>query len=325
LQAAVYRRYGAPEVVHIQEVPDLTPKADELLVKVVATTVTSADWRVRSLQAPAGFGAMVRLVFGITRPRQPVLGTEFAGVVQAVGARVRNFAVGDQVFGNTGARMGCHAQYVCISHDAAVAHKPHNVPFAQAAALSFGGTTALDFFRRGKLKRGETLLINGASGAVGTAAVQLARHAGAHVTAVCSGANAALVKSLGADAVIDYTQEDFTTNGQTYDVVMDNAGTAPYARCKNSLAPTGRLLLVLADLPSMLAGMYVPLLSKHRVVAGPASARAEDLHELTRLAQAGVFTPVIDRSFAFTQIVDAHRYVDAGRKRGNVMINVSEA
>lgn len=204
----------------------------------------------------------------------------------------------------------------------ALALKPANLTYEEAAALSFGGTTALDFLRRGRIRRGDRVLVNGASGGVGTAAVQLARHFGAHVTGVCSTANLELVRSLGADEVIDYTRDDFTRNGQTYDIILDAAGTAPFSRSRRSLKEGGRLLLVLATLPEMLRIPWAALTSRTRVIAGPASERVEDLRLLASLAESGEYKPVIDRRYPFEQIAEVHRYVDTGRKRGNVVITV---
>jgi NADPH:quinone reductase-like Zn-dependent oxidoreductase len=274
------------------------------------------------MNVPVGFGLISRLVFGVLRPRQPVLGTELAGEVESVGKDVNKFKVGDQVFALSDISMGCHAEYKCMPEDGAVALKPPNLTFDEAAALSFGGTTAMDFFRRGKLRSGERVLVNGASGAVGTAAVQLARHFGADVTGLCSTANVELVRSLGASHVIDYTKEDFTQNGETYDAIVDTAGTAPYSRSKASLKEGGRLLLVLGGLPDMLQIPWVLLTSSKKVIAGPADGSAEDLRFLAELAEAGEFKPVIDRRYPFEQIVEAHRYVDTGRKKGNVVITL---
>jgi NADPH:quinone reductase-like Zn-dependent oxidoreductase len=320
MQAAVYERYGPPEVVQLRDVPKPEPKDSETLIRVRATTVTSGDRRVRSLDVPAGFGLISRLLLGIFGPRRPILGSELAGDVESVGSSVTTFRPGDAVFAFSDMTMGCHAEYKCMPEHGAVAPKPPNLSYEEAAALSFGGTTALDFFRRGKLRSGETVLINGASGAVGTAAVQLARHFGAEVTAVCSAGNADLVKSLGAHRVIDYAVEDFTANGETYDLIMDTCGTAPFGRSGKSLKAGGRLLLVLATLPDMLLGSWQATRSGKKVVAGPATGRAEDLRLLAALAGAGNFMPVIDRRYPFAQIVEAHRYVDTGRKRGNVVV-----
>lgn len=323
MKAIVYERYGPPEVLQLREVDKPTPKDNEVLIKTYATTVTSGDWRVRSLNVPAGFGLIVRLVFGVLRPKQPILGTELAGVVETVGRDVRKFKVGNPVFAFSDAAMGCHAEYKCMPEDGPVALKPANLTYGEAAALSFGGTTALSFFRRGNLQSGEKVLVNGASGGVGTAAVQLAKHFGADVTGVCSAANAELVRSLGARHVIDYTKTDFAQNGETYDVIVDTVGTAPFSRSKASLQEGGRLLMVLGGLPDMLQIPWVSMTSSKKVIAGAASGRAEDLRFLAKLAEAGEFKPVIDRRYPFEQIVEAHRYVDTGRKRGNVIITLA--
>lgn len=322
MKAVVYEKYGPPEVLQLKEIEKPTPKPNEVLIKIHATTVTSGDWRVRSLTVPTGFSLIMRLVFGVSRPKQPILGTELAGVVESMGNEVKKFKVGDDVFAFSDAAMGCHAEYKCMPEAGALAKKPSNLSFDEAAALSFGGTTALDFFKRGKLRSGESVLIVGASGGVGTAAVQLAKHYGAKVTAVCSTANIALVRSLGADDVIDYTQEDFTKNGVTYDVIVDTVGTAPFSRSKMSLKEGGRLLMVLAGLPDMLWIPWVSMTSSKKLIAGPATARAEDLRFLAGLAEAGEFKPVIDRRFPLEQIVEAHRQVDAGHKKGNVVVTL---
>jgi len=322
MKAIVYERYGPPEVLQLKEIEKPTPKANEVLIRTHATTVTSGDWRVRSLNVPTGFGLITRLAFGISTPRQTILGSELSGVVETVGKDVTKFKVGDPVFASSDASMGCHAEYKCMPQDGAVVLKPSSLSFDEAAALPFGGTTALDFLRRGKLQGGERILVNGASGSVGSAAVQLARHFGADVTGVCSTANMELVRSLGAGHVVDYTKEDFTQNGETYDVIVDTVGTAPFSRSKDSLKAGGRLLMVLAGLPDMLKIPWVSMTSSKRVIAGPAVVRAEDLRFFAGLAQAGRFKPVIDRRYPFDQIAEAHRYVDTGRKKGNVVITL---
>jgi NADPH:quinone reductase-like Zn-dependent oxidoreductase len=322
MKAIVYERYGSPDVLQLREVAKPVPKDDEVLIRIHATTVTSADCRVRSLNVPVGFGLMSRLVFGVTKPRQPILGSELAGEVEAVGRDVGKFKVGDPVFAMGGMKMGCHAEYKCLPESGALAIMPANLTCEEAAALPFGGSTALDFLRRGKLRKGERILINGASGAVGSAAVQLARHFGAEVTAVCSAANGDLVRSLGASHVIDYTKEDFTRNGERYDVIVDTVGTAPYSRSKASLKEDGRLLLVLAGMPDMLPIPWVAMTSSKKIIAGPATERAEDLRFLADLAQTGELKPVIDRRYPFEQMAEAHRYVDTGRKKGSVVITL---
>jgi NADPH:quinone reductase-like Zn-dependent oxidoreductase len=322
MKAAIYERYGSPDVLRLDEVAKPTPKDDEVLIEIHATTVTAGDWRARSLELPAGFGLLGRLVFGVSKPRQPVLGTELAGRVVAIGKHVTKFAVGDQVFAFPGGKMGCHAEYRCMPQDGPIAHKPPNLTYEQAASLSFGGTTALGFLRKAKLQPGERVLVVGASGGVGTAAVQLAKHFGAEVTGVCSTANLELVRSLGADHVIDYTKEDFTKNGQTYDVIVDTTGTAPFSRSKASLRDGGRLLAVLGGLSDLLLAPWVSLTSRKKLIAGPTGGSAEDLRLLAELAEAGVFKAVVDRRYPFAEIVQAHRYVDTGRKRGSVVMTL---
>jgi NADPH:quinone reductase-like Zn-dependent oxidoreductase len=322
MRAIVYGRYGPPSVLRLKEVEKPVPRDDEILIRTRATTVTSGDCRVRGLDMPAGFGLISRLVLGVSGPRQPILGSELAGDVEAVGKDVRKFKVGDQVFAFSGAGMGCYAEYRCMREDAAVALKPPSLTYDDAATLSFGGTTALSFFTRARLQRGDRVLVNGASGAVGTAAVQLARYFGAEVTGVCSAANVELVRSLGADRVIDYTAEDFTRNGEAYDVIVDTAGTAPFSRSKGSLKERGRLLLVLGGLPDMLAIPWVSMTSTRKVIAGPAVGRAAQLLFLARLAEEGHLKAVIDRRYPFEQMAEAHRYVETGRKRGSVVITL---
>jgi NADPH:quinone reductase-like Zn-dependent oxidoreductase len=322
VKVITYQKYGSPDVLEITEQPRPTPGDNELLIRVRATTVSSADWRMRSLEMPRGFGVLGRLAIGIRGPRKPVLGSELAGDVEAVGRAVTSFKVGDQVFAFTGAGLGCHAEYKCLPANGAVALKPSNLSFEQAAALSFGGATILDYFRRGELRSGERVLVNGASGTVGSAAVQLARHFGAHVTGVCSAANLELVRSIGADEVIDYTQRDFAQSKVPFDVIVDTVGNAPFARSGPALRRGGRLLLVLASLPELLKAPWHSLTSGKRVIAGPAAERPEYVRQLGELALAGRFTPVIDRSFPFENMVDAHRYVDRGHKRGSVVITL---
>lgn len=322
MKAVVYEKYGPPDVLQLADVGKPVPGDGEILIKIHATTVTAGDWRARSLEMPFGFGLLARLMFGVSKPRQPILGMELAGEVEAAGENVSRFKTGDRVFAFSDADMGCYAEYKCMPEGGAVALKPENLTDGEAAALSFGGTTALDFFRRAKLKSGEKVLVNGASGGVGTAAVQLARHFGAEVTGVCSSANVELVRSLGAVRVIDYTREDFTRDGGIYDVIVDTAGTAPFSHCRKSLREGGRLLMVLGGLPDMLRIPWVSITSGKKVIGGPAKGSAGDLRFLAELAEAGEFKPVIDRSYPLERIAEAHRYVDTGRKRGNVVITL---
>ncbi|HJK99600.1 MAG TPA: NAD(P)-dependent alcohol dehydrogenase [Polyangiaceae bacterium LLY-WYZ-14_1] len=296
-----------------------------MLVRIVATTVSAGDWRTRSGEVPKGFDLIAPLIFGIRKPRNPILGTEAAGVVEAVGQGVTRFQPGDEVFVLDGVRMACHAEYKCMPETGAIARKPARLSFEQAAALGFGGSTALHFLGKAKVQRGESVLVNGASGSVGSACVQLAKHLGAEVTGVCSTVNVELVRSLGADQVIDYTREDFTKNGTRYDVIVDTVGTASIARSRGSLKPGGRLLLVFASFADMLSAPFSSMRGDATFVAGVASEDPKQLATLAELAETGAFEPVIDRTFAFDDIVEAHRLVDTGHKKGNVVVVVSPA
>lgn len=325
MKSAVCTRYGDPGVVVITERPLPTLKANELLVRVCASTVSSADWRIRSLTLPRGFGTLARAAFGLFSPRQPVLGTELSGEVVLVGSAVTRFKPGELVFAFTGAGLGCHQEYRCLAEDGAVALKPHNLSHAQAAALSFGGATMLDFYRRAGLKVGHRVLVNGASGTVGTAAVQLARHCGAHVTGVCSRQHAGLVRAIGAERVLDRATEDFAVESVRYDMIIDTVGTAPHARCAPVLSPGGCLLLVLGSLSQILLAPWHGWRGGHRVIAGPATGRPEYIRSLRELALIGAFTPVIDSTWSFGQIRQAHARVDQGSKCGSVVLLLDDA
>jgi NADPH:quinone reductase-like Zn-dependent oxidoreductase len=320
MKAIVYERFGPPEVLELKELPKPVPGDHEVLIRVRATTVTAGDWRSRSRVVPKGFGFVAGLFLGFTKPRHPILGSELSGEIEAIGKGVTRFKVGDPVFAFSGVNMGCYVEYKCMAEDGPLARKPSNLSHEEAAAISFGGTTALGFLRKGGIKPGDRLLVNGAAGGVGTAAVQLGKHFGAVVTGVCSTANLELVKSLGADEVIDYTREDFARNGERYDLIVDTAGTAPFSRSKGSLKDGGRLLAVLGSVPDMLRASWVSMTSGRKIIAGSPGWGADDLRFLAGLAESGRFKPVIDRSYPLERIVEAHRYVDAGHKRGNVVI-----
>ena len=323
MKAMVYNSYGRPEVVHLAEVAKPVPRDTEILIRIRATSVTSGDWRARSLKMPAGFGLLGRLVFGIFGPRQPILGTELAGVVETVGSGVTRFATGDEVFAFPGAAFGSHAEYRTMAEDGLVALKPANLSFEEAAALSFGGTTVLGPLRdRIGIKAGDKVLVVGASGGVGTAAVMIAKHLGAEVTGVTSTANLELVCSIGASRVIDYTVEDFATSGERWDVIVDTTGTAPFPRCEPVLAPGGRLLVILGSF-AQVAGIGRPSKASGKsVITGVTKIRAADLHDLAEMARTGAYRPVIDRSYPLEHAAEAHAYVDTGRKRGNVVLTV---
>jgi NADPH:quinone reductase-like Zn-dependent oxidoreductase len=315
VKAAVCERYGPPEVVEIKEVPTPAPADDEVLIRSHATTVNSGDARLRALRVPRGLGVAVRLQAGLTKPRKSILGLDVAGVVEAAGPAVTRLKPGDRVLASRGFAFGCHAEYVTVAERGTITSIPDDVGHEDAVALCFGGATALHFFEKANLGAGQTILINGASGAVGTMAIQIAKHLGADVTAVCSAAHAELVSGLGADHVIDYGAEDFTRNGRRYDVIMDNHGNAPYARVKESLEPGGRFLMVIGDLPQMLSSIW-----QKATISGTAALSAERYAELVSLAERGALKPVIDSVVPFDRIVEAHRRVDGGHKVGSVVV-----
>ena len=316
MKAIVYTKFGSPEVLHLQEVEKPTPKDNEVLIKIVATTVAKEDPDMRASPGANGF----------LKPSHPILGQELAGEVEAIGRDVTRFRPGDQVFGME--FFGAYAKYKCMPENGALAIKPANISYEDAASIPNGALTALPFLRdKARIRGGQTVLIYGASGSVGSAAVQLARYYGAEVTAVCSTVNLEWVKSLGADQVIDYTRENFTENGKTYDIIFDTVGKMPFSACKGSLADGGIYLSTVPS-PIMLLHAVWPANSGGKKVkflaAGlrPASEKVKDLVFLTRLIEAGEFNPVIDRCYPMEQIADAHRYVEQGHKKGNVVITI---
>ncbi|KJQ53858.1 NAD(P)-dependent alcohol dehydrogenase [Microbacterium sp. SA39] len=322
MTAAVYRRFGAPEVVRLEQRPIPSPRSGEVLIRVHASTVSIADHRSRARDVPVGLGLIAAIGIGLFRPKHPILGMDAAGVVEAVGSGVTAFAPGDRVIASMGDAFGGHAEYVCVPADGAITRAPTTMSLEEAVTLVFGGITVQGFFAQVSIGPGTAVLVNGASGAVGTAAIQLAKQLGAVVTAVTSGRNAALVTSLGADRVIDYTREDFTAGDDTYDVIVDCVGNAPFDRVEGSIAPGGALLLVVGDLRSMLRSRGQSRRSEKLVTWNVGKPGADDLAQLVSLADAGRYRAVIDRTFDLTGIVDAHRYVDTGRKRGNVVLLV---
>ena len=322
MRAAVVRRFGGPEAVQVERMPRPVPKADELLVRVHASTVSIADHRVRTRDVPKGMWFYIPLALGVFRPRKRVLGMDIAGVVEAVGQDVEGFEPGDEVVAMLGGDFGGHAEYARVPvSKAAIARKPANLGWEESVALVFGGHTALSFLDRTSIEPGSEVLVNGASGAVGTAAVQLAKHRGARVTAVTSAANAELVRSLGADRVIDYTREDFARDGSTYDVIVECVGNAPYDRVAASLKPRGALLLVITGLRGLLRASRDSRRGR-LVTALGAPVSHEEFAGLMRLAERGEFRPVIDRTFDLDDVAEAHRYVDGGHKRGNVVLRI---
>lgn len=320
MKAWLCRGYGGPDQLALVDRPKPVPGDNEVLVRICATTVSAGDMRLRSGRFPRGFNLIGRLIFGITRPRQPVLGTDFAGIVEMVGRDVTAFRPGDAVMGFPGGKMGCHAQYRTMPSAGLLVHKPANLDFSEAASLMFGGTTALHFLRKANLAPGETVLVIGASGAVGSAIVQLARLKGATVTGVTSTPNIDMVRSLGATSVIDYTRDNFLRAGQGYDIIADTVGACSFAECRPVLSENGRYLAIAGSLSDMLARSSGTRLS----IAGPAAERLEDVAELAGLAASGALKPVIDRIYSFAQLPDAHAHVDTGRKRGSVVVSVAD-
>jgi len=325
MKAIVCKKYGPPEVLQLKEVEKPTPKDNEVLIRIYATTVTTADANIRGFVfVPTGLGFLPRLMFGLTKPKINILGTEFAGEIEAVGKDVRIFKEGDQVFGMPGSRFGAYAEYLCLPEKGALAIKPSNLTYEQATAVPFGATTALFFLRdKGNIQSGQKILINGASGGVGTYAVQIAKYYGAEVTGVCSTKNLELVKSLGADKVIDYTKEEFTKNGETYDMIYDTVGKTLFSGCKKSLKEKGLYLAGAGGLLEFVQMGWTSMIGDKKVLAGQAPEHKEDLLFLKELVEAGKITPVIDRSYPLEQIVEAHRYVDKGHKKGNIVITVT--
>lgn len=323
MTAAVYRRFGAPEVVHLEQRAVPAPRPGEVLIRVHASTVSIADHRARTRDVPRGLTLLAAATIGLFRPKRSVLGMDAAGVVEAVGEGVTGFTPDDRVIAMTGGGFGGHAEYVCVPADGAITRAPVNLTDEEAVALVFGGITGQGFLSKVAIGPGTTVLVNGASGAVGTAVVQLAKHLGAHVTAVTSGSNAELVMALGADRVIDYTRQDFTANGARYDVIVDGVGNAPFEKVEASIHPGGALLLVICDLRGMLRSRGQSRRSGKVVAWDVGKPGAAELAQLVSLAESGRYRPVIDRTYDLADVVEAHRYVDTGRKRGNVVLRIT--
>ena len=322
MKAVICTAYGPPEVLQLREVEKPVPKDHEVLVKVHATTVTAADFRVRSFTIPPSFWLPARLILGLRKPRKSILGIELAGVVVSVGKGVKRFKTGDSIFASTLEEFGAYAQYICLPEVGPIALKPATISWEEAAAIPVGARTALHYLKKARVEPGHKVLVYGASGSVGTYAVQLAKYFGAEVTAVCSTTNLELAKSLGADKVIDYTDGDFTKRLKTYDVVFLAVDKCPFEVCNKVLHKEGVYLNVTAPLksPEML---WTSLTSNKKIYVGENPPRsAEDLEFLKGLVETGIIKPVIDRSYTLEEIVEAHRYVDKGHKKGNVAIRV---
>ena len=323
MAAAVYRRFGSPDVVHVEQILKPTPKAGEVLIKVYSSTVSAADHRARSRDIPPGLGILAAIGIGLFRPSHHVLGMDVAGVVEAVGADVITFTPGDRVIAMLGGKFGGHAEYICVPQDGALTRAPANMTFEQAVTLPFGGTTARGFLNQVAIKPGDTVLVNGASGAVGTAVVQLAKELGAHVTGVTSGPNRELVTALGADRAIDYTTDDFLVEGKQYNIIVDCVGNASFGQAESSIKPGGALLLVFADLKALLRSRGQSRKSGKLVTPYVGKYSSEDLAYIVSLAESGRYQAVIDRTYDLTDIAEAHRYVDAGHKKGNVVLRIA--
>ena len=327
MKAIVYTEYGPPEVLQLKEVEKPSPKGDEVLIRIHATAATTGDVNARGFTfVPPGFGPLPRLMFGLRKPKKTILGSEVAGEIEAIGKDINQFKEGDQVFGIDGVHLGAYAEYVCRTEEGALAIKPANMTYEEAAAVPFGATTALYFLRdKGNIQNGQKVLINGASGSVGSAAVQLARYFGAEVTGVCSTTNIELVRSLGADKVIDYRKEDFTQSAETYDSIFDTVvGKTSFSRCKSSLKQGGIYLAVAGGLKELIQMLWTTVIGNKKVIfgGGEASERKEYLIFLKVLIEAGRIKAVIDRRYPLEQTAEAHRYVDKGHKKGNVVITV---
>jgi 2-desacetyl-2-hydroxyethyl bacteriochlorophyllide A dehydrogenase len=332
MKAIVYTKYGPPEVLQLKEVEKPSAKEDEVLIRVHATPVTFGEIKARNFTfSPREFWLplliypLARIQFGYRKPKKQILGSELAGEIESVGEDVELFKEGDQVFGYIGPSFGANAEYLSMPEKGVLVMKPVNMTYEEAAAVPFEAITALVFIRdKGNIKSGEKVLINGASGGIGQFAVQLAKYYGAEVTGVCSTKKLEFVKSLGADKVIDYTKEDFTKNGQTYDVIFDTAVVTSFSKCKSSLKPGGRYLLAVFGTREVVQMLWTSMAGNKKVICAMAPTKREDLLFLKELIEAGKLKAVIDRRYPLEQIAEAHRYVESGHKKGNVVITVAQ-
>ncbi|PFN76545.1 NAD(P)-dependent alcohol dehydrogenase [Bacillus sp. AFS076308] len=324
MRAIVYTTYGPPDVLQLKEVEKPIPKDNEILVKVKATTVTVADIRSRSFTVPSVFWLPARITLGFRQPKKEILGMELAGEVESVGKNVKKYKEGDQVYAASLEGFGAYAEYKCLHEDGPVSIKPSNITYAEAAAIPIGARTALYFLRKANIQSGQKVFIYGASGSVGTYAVQLAKYFGANVTGVCSTTNLELVKSLGADKVIDYTAEDFSSTDETYDVIFEAVNKSSFSACMKLLKKDGTYINITEPLPSVRM-LWTQLTSGKKILLSRNSPEtSEALNFLKELVEAGKLKVVIDRSYEFKEIVEAHRYVEKGHKKGNVVIHVEK-
>jgi len=330
MKAIVWTKYGPPDVLQLKEEAKPTPKDNEVLIKIHATTVTAGDCELRRLKFPLFLSLPMRIYMGLRKPKRiTILGQELAGEIESVGKDVKLFKIGDQVFGTTGFGMGTYAGYKCLPEEpkemeGVLAIKPANITYEEAAAVPFGGLEALHFLRKGNIQSGQKVLINGAGGSIGTFAVQLAKYFGTEVTGVDSTRKLDMLRSIGADQVIDYTQEDFTKSGQIYDVIFDVVGKSSFSDCVRSLKQNGRYLLANPGLSQMVRGRWTSMTSGKKVIFGAASPKTEDLIFLKELIEAGKIKSVIDRRYPLEQTAEAHRYVERGQKTGNVVITLEK-
>lgn len=325
MKAIIFTNYGSPDFLQLQEVAKPTPKDDQILIKIHATTVTAGDCEIRKSQQPDLFWLPLRLYIGVFKPRLKILGQEMAGEVEAVGKDVTRFKVGEQVFGSMEFQFGSYAQYACVSNKAMVLPKPTNMTYEEAAAVPTGGLTALSMLRKAGVGKGKKVLIYGATGSIGTFCIQIAKYYGAEITAVCNTVNFDLVKSLGASHVIDYTQEDYTQNGETYDIIFDTVGKNAFSRSKKSLTPKGVYIFGSFGSGWLLQGLWMMMTSRKQALFGATETTLDDLVQLKDLIEAGHLKTVVDRSYLLEQMAEAHRYVDTGQKIGNVVITVTHA
>ncbi len=320
MKAIVYTEYGPPDVLQLKEVAKPVPKNNEVLIKVYATTVTTADGMMRR-----GESLLSRIILGFRKPRKKfeIPGLELSGEIEETGPNVKRFMKGDQVYGFTGFEPGAYAEYKCMSEEGSLVIKPSNMTYEESAAVVDGASTAFFFLKdKADIQCGEKVLINGASGSIGTFAVQLAKYFGAEVTGVCSTANLELVKSLGADKVIDYTKEDFTRNGESYDIIFDTVGKSSFSRCKGSLKKNGRYVVTVMGLVPLLQTLWTRVIGNKKVIFTMSIEKTEALVFIKELIEAGKLKPVIDRQYPLEQIAEAHSYVEKGHKKGNVVITV---
>jgi NADPH:quinone reductase-like Zn-dependent oxidoreductase len=331
MKAIVYSKYGSPDVLHLTDIEKPIPKDKEILIRVHATSVNFGDMMARNYKAisPRQFNMpfliwlMAKISFGLNQPKITILGNEFAGEVEAVGSNVKKFMPGDQVFGYSGERMGAYAEYLCLPENGILAIKPTNMTFEEVAGVPYGALMTLSLFRRANIQPGQKVLINGASGGIGSAAVQIARSMGAEVTGVCSTSKVEFVKSLGVARVIDYTKEDFSQNGETYDLIFDILGRSSISRCKNSLKPNGIHLFASFKMKQLFQMLWTSRSGGKKVICALGPGSVDDLNSIKEMIEEGKIKPFIDKCYPMEHTAEAHSYVEHGHKKGNVVILVN--